>query len=242
MSKLPNKDDTKTNAEQPKRKEIHIILDGPPGHEAGRFVEVEDEHGKSFKAGEWEERGEFWHLVIPQPLAAQPQGLHARQSAAVQQIRSHLANGQPAARVYEDQLHADAEAIRFLDGLAADAYKRTSSVELRSIAHQRGEGRTGMLWIDGKIAAITTVLRNDHNRSVLICNDLRQPVAPDANLIAAAPELLDVCETCLDLELVRQKTLNPDSPAEQWCSQRIAKIKAIIAKATGVVPEKSCGG
>lgn len=32
---------------------IDIVFDGPPGPEAGRFVEVEDETGKSISVGEW---------------------------------------------------------------------------------------------------------------------------------------------------------------------------------------------
>lgn len=46
-------------------KEIHIVFDGPPGPEAGRFVEVEDENGKSFNAGDWRQRADgLWELVI----------------------------------------------------------------------------------------------------------------------------------------------------------------------------------
>lgn len=30
-----------------------IVFDGPPGNESGRFVEVEDENGKSISAGKW---------------------------------------------------------------------------------------------------------------------------------------------------------------------------------------------
>ncbi len=46
--------------------EIHIIFDGPPSHESGRFVEVEDGHGKSINTGEWRERPDgLWALVIP---------------------------------------------------------------------------------------------------------------------------------------------------------------------------------
>lgn len=32
---------------------LHIIFDGPPGPEGGRFVEVENDFGESVKAGEW---------------------------------------------------------------------------------------------------------------------------------------------------------------------------------------------
>ena len=44
---------------------INIIFDGPPSHEAGRFVEVETDDGKSINAGEWIERPDgFWALRI----------------------------------------------------------------------------------------------------------------------------------------------------------------------------------
>ena len=44
---------------------IYIIFDGPPGPVSGRFVEVEDETGKSISVGKWRERPDgFWELVI----------------------------------------------------------------------------------------------------------------------------------------------------------------------------------
>ena len=44
---------------------INIIFDGPPGHESGRFVEVETDDGKSINAGEWFERPDgYWALRI----------------------------------------------------------------------------------------------------------------------------------------------------------------------------------
>ena len=45
--------------------ELHIVFDGPPSHESGRFVEVETPDGKSVRAGRWEQRGDFWHLILP---------------------------------------------------------------------------------------------------------------------------------------------------------------------------------
>ena len=42
-----------------------IVFDGPPSHESGRFVEVEDEHGKSIHVGGWIDRGNgLWALRI----------------------------------------------------------------------------------------------------------------------------------------------------------------------------------
>ena len=53
--------------------EIRIVFDGPPGPEAGRFVEVENEHGQSINVGEWRQRADgLWELVIrrlPESLA-----------------------------------------------------------------------------------------------------------------------------------------------------------------------------
>jgi hypothetical protein len=44
--------------------QFYIVFDGPPNHEAGRFVEVEDEQGRGLKAGTWTERrhGGYWQL------------------------------------------------------------------------------------------------------------------------------------------------------------------------------------
>lgn len=43
---------------------LHIVFDGPPGPEGGRFVEVESPFGRSIRAGKWEQRGKFWVLVL----------------------------------------------------------------------------------------------------------------------------------------------------------------------------------
>lgn len=47
---------------------IDVVFDGPPGPEAGRFVEVEDSTGASISMGEWIERDDgYWALRIPGP-------------------------------------------------------------------------------------------------------------------------------------------------------------------------------
>ena len=43
---------------------INIILDAPPSHDSGRFVEVETDDGKSIRAGEWIEKDGYWALRI----------------------------------------------------------------------------------------------------------------------------------------------------------------------------------
>jgi hypothetical protein len=39
---------------------INIVFDGPPGPEAGRFVEVETDNGASIKIGTWVKREDGW--------------------------------------------------------------------------------------------------------------------------------------------------------------------------------------
>lgn len=47
---------------------IDIVFDGPPGPEAGRFVEVENSAGASISFGEWVHRSDgYWALRIPGP-------------------------------------------------------------------------------------------------------------------------------------------------------------------------------
>lgn len=45
---------------------IDVVFDGPPGHESGRFVEVEDADGRSLSFGQWIDRGDgTWALRFP---------------------------------------------------------------------------------------------------------------------------------------------------------------------------------
>jgi hypothetical protein len=47
---------------------VDIVLDGPPSHESGRFVEVEDGAGRGLSMGEWVHRLDgYWVLRIPAP-------------------------------------------------------------------------------------------------------------------------------------------------------------------------------
>lgn len=42
---------------------IDVVFDGPPSHESGRFVEVEDPHGRSISYGQWVHRADgYWAL------------------------------------------------------------------------------------------------------------------------------------------------------------------------------------
>jgi len=42
---------------------IDVVFDGPPGPEAGRFIEVEDADGKSISIGEWITRLDGWCVL-----------------------------------------------------------------------------------------------------------------------------------------------------------------------------------
>jgi hypothetical protein len=51
---------------------IQIRFDGPPGPEAGRFVEVETLDGHSSSWGEWVQDGEYWLLRATDSARAKP--------------------------------------------------------------------------------------------------------------------------------------------------------------------------
>jgi len=52
---------------------IDIVFDGPPGPEAGRFVEVENSEGRSIRFGDWIKRPDgYWVLRIPAETEWQP--------------------------------------------------------------------------------------------------------------------------------------------------------------------------
>ena len=48
---------------------IRILFDGPPSHESGRFIEVENEKGEGISFGEWVQEGtldrDYWVLQFP---------------------------------------------------------------------------------------------------------------------------------------------------------------------------------
>lgn len=49
--------------------ELRVVFDGPPSHESGRFVEVEDRNGRSVNAGLWMKRPDgYWELQIVAPF------------------------------------------------------------------------------------------------------------------------------------------------------------------------------
>jgi hypothetical protein len=53
---------------------IQIVFDGPPSHESGRFIEVEDANGCSIRVGEWVHRPDgYWALVLNAEVNREPQ-------------------------------------------------------------------------------------------------------------------------------------------------------------------------
>lgn len=57
----------------PNPADVYVVFDGPPGPEAGRFVECEDADGHGINAGEWTERPNgWWALRIPRTGNPQP--------------------------------------------------------------------------------------------------------------------------------------------------------------------------
>jgi hypothetical protein len=52
-------------------RQTDVVFDGPPGPDPRRFVEVEDESGRSVEVVKWIERPDgYWTLRIPIPTAS----------------------------------------------------------------------------------------------------------------------------------------------------------------------------
>lgn len=72
---------------------IDIVFDGPPGPEAGRFVEVENEKGHSISLGEWVHRPDgYWALRFYS--LDQAEQLAAEKIAEEEAREERAANGQ----------------------------------------------------------------------------------------------------------------------------------------------------
>ena len=120
MSKYPDnlhehvpRNPTSESAQPVAQEPLYVIFDGPPSHESGRFVEVENERGESVKVGEWRRLPDgLWSLG---PLYAAPVAQTA--DARDAQILKLLGEMEGRAKVqWENQEHASGQmyAIREL--------------------------------------------------------------------------------------------------------------------------------
>lgn len=72
---------------------IEIVFDGPPSHESGRFIEVEQD-GKGISFGEWVHRDDgYWVLRLPPTYSP-------AQTAALKQAREMLTECRSALTVH----------------------------------------------------------------------------------------------------------------------------------------------
>lgn len=93
--------------------EIHIVFDGPPEPESGRFIEVENEKGEGISVGRWEQRGDTWHLILTVPhvmthIEALAEKLYVR-LGTLRAPHQCLADARHFYRVYGPKGDADAE-------------------------------------------------------------------------------------------------------------------------------------
>ena len=96
---------------------IDIVFDGPPSHESGRFVEVENEHGASIRAGEWIDRGDgLWALRIIEPFAT-----NKSMDAALAEIETAIGS---AATINRCKLTASRAVLHFCRQKARAARQR----------------------------------------------------------------------------------------------------------------------
>jgi hypothetical protein len=83
---------------------IDIVFDGPPGPDAGRLIDVDDENGKSIDIGVWVKRDdEFWVLRVDMTTTLELAVLKEALKRCAEQFRfyenQHLAKNTPNADV-----------------------------------------------------------------------------------------------------------------------------------------------
>lgn len=113
---------------------VHVLFDGPPGPEPGRFVEVETPEGRSLRVGQWIDKGGgLWALaldVIVDHPAAEPRD-PAEWNGRPPFMDEHL--------TYECTANSKGELKRMVDKLmAADTCFAVIGGELRLRFHDRG--------------------------------------------------------------------------------------------------------
>ncbi len=117
---------------------VDIVFDGPPSHESGRFVEVEDMQGASVKVGEWLERPNgFWALRLnaSEPIVGPGSSLET----AVATIR-HALTGTFREREDWDEASGEAlEALADLEPLRDADYRAGFEAALRAYAYSSSE-------------------------------------------------------------------------------------------------------
>ena len=69
-----------------------IIFDGPPSHESGRFVEVENGDGASVRVGKWGQRADGYWTLGPLFESWAAAGKIERLQAALARYGNHLAS------------------------------------------------------------------------------------------------------------------------------------------------------
>ena len=114
---------------------LAIVFDGPPANESGRFIEVElDGAGVSF--GEWQQNGEYWELVLPEP--------YPRLAALEAELKAEIESRTRWAKAWKDASKRveRLDSLRAFDIEGAESWARAtmeqwnhSDAETRKIMH-----------------------------------------------------------------------------------------------------------
>jgi len=97
---------------------IDIVFDGPPPHESGRFIEVEDAEGRSINVGTWLQRTDgYWVLRLSPPPTPDVERLTWQPIATCPVGERVLIGGGGCPRVHENELRDFRSAGRAFAGL-----------------------------------------------------------------------------------------------------------------------------
>lgn len=137
-------------------------------------------------------------------------------------------------KIHLDQVDADIEVVAFLEAIAKEAYKKTQAVSIEYHEHLSG-GRTGVCWVNGKIAATTLVLRDEFNRSVVIKSIPSNEIIIPSGLASITKSLVirfasAMAEKLFKSELKYGFRDNHNWSLDHWKSDCFKQFKAHINK------------
>lgn len=116
-------------------KAINFVCDGPPSHESGRFIEVEDDNGCGMKVGEWVKHRSvdgWWSLRVELPTpSAEAERIAGEMLAANEVLGGKTLTGKEEPTIYASDLVTWAARIRALSlpvGLSGDECRTLEKV------------------------------------------------------------------------------------------------------------------
>ncbi|MES2904568.1 MAG: hypothetical protein V4696_10320 [Pseudomonadota bacterium] len=191
---------------------LHFVFDGPPGPEAGRFIECETPDGRSVRAGEWHKREDgYWELRVP--IASMPK--HSGDTTTVERVAQ---SDRDAAETYLRESQPDA---------GWDNEGREARIEMERVAIGEADGHPLVqLLARHRLAALATdnadeTTQRDEQGEAMICEGCGSTKTIAAILRDHGPQSIACCpeRKMVEARHFWQRAVradNADEPSEVW--------------------------